>query len=157
MKSKTSTENEHLKLDIGPCWSNITIHVNCQANSKGWNHPGSGSHLGRRVRHPGLANLFLSQTISASQVSLGGMQASVKDLYIHGNVRIVLKPLLQKLPLVGGVEVAIVFGNLSFFIIFICCKKNEKKCLTSFKTNVIVVYGISQNITFVMPIFIGHM
>ena len=43
-----------------------------------------------------------------------GIQASVKDLYFHGSLRVVLKPVLQKLPLVGGVEVAIVFGNLNF-------------------------------------------
>ena len=43
-----------------------------------------------------------------------GIQASVKDLYFHGSLRVVLKPVLQKLPLVGGVEVTIVFGNLNF-------------------------------------------
>lgn len=42
------------------------------------------------------------------------MLASVKDLYFHGSLRVVLKPLLQKLPLVGGVEVAIIFRNLNF-------------------------------------------
>ena len=39
------------------------------------------------------------------QVSLRGMQASVMDFYLHGNLRIVLKPLLQRLPLVGGMQV----------------------------------------------------
>ena len=43
-----------------------------------------------------------------------GIQASVKDLYFHGSLRVVLKPVLQKLPLVGGVEVAVVFRNLNF-------------------------------------------
>jgi len=38
------------------------------------------------------------------QVSLRGMQASVMDLYLHGNLRIVFKPLLQRLPLVGGMQ-----------------------------------------------------
>ena len=33
------------------------------------------------------------------------MQASVVDLYLHGNLRIVFKPLLQRLPLVGGMQV----------------------------------------------------
>jgi len=42
---------------------------------------------------------------SEIEVSIGGMLASVKDLYFHGSLRVVLKPLLQKLPLVGGVEV----------------------------------------------------
>ena len=27
------------------------------------------------------------------------------DLYLHGNLRIVFKPLLQRLPLVGGMQV----------------------------------------------------
>ena len=40
------------------------------------------------------------------KVSLRGMQASVMDLYLHGNLRIVLKPLLQRLPLVGGMQVS---------------------------------------------------
>ena len=43
---------------------------------------------------------------------MSGMQASVKDLYFHGSLRVVLKPLLQKLPLVGGVEV-VFFRNLN--------------------------------------------
>ena len=44
------------------------------------------------------------------------MQASVMDLYLHGNLRIVLKPLLQRLPLVGGMQVFIqvVRSNFSF-------------------------------------------
>ena len=43
------------------------------------------------------------------KVSLRGMQASVMDLYLHGNLRIVFKPLLQRLPLVGGMQVTIAF------------------------------------------------
>ena len=41
------------------------------------------------------------------QVSIKGMKASILDLYIHGHLRVVLKPLIHNLPLVGGVEVAI--------------------------------------------------
>jgi len=41
---------------------------------------------------------------SASVVSLSGMKASILDLYIAGNLRLVLKPLIHSLPLVGGVQ-----------------------------------------------------
>ena len=42
------------------------------------------------------------------QVSIKGIKASILDLYIHGNLRVVLKPLIHNLPLVGGIEVSIV-------------------------------------------------
>ena len=32
------------------------------------------------------------------------MKASVVDLFIHGHLRVVLKPLIHNLPLVGGVQ-----------------------------------------------------
>ena len=38
-------------------------------------------------------------------VMVRGMKASVLDLFIHGNLRIVLKPLIHNTPLVGGVQV----------------------------------------------------
>ena len=33
------------------------------------------------------------------------MKASVRNLYVQGNLRVVLKPLIDTLPLVGGVQV----------------------------------------------------
>jgi len=39
------------------------------------------------------------------QVSIKGMKASILDLYIHGQLRVVLKPLIHNLPLVGGIQV----------------------------------------------------
>ena len=32
------------------------------------------------------------------------MKASVLDLFIHGNLRVVLKPIIHTVPLVGGVQ-----------------------------------------------------
>ena len=48
---------------------------------------------------------FLKTKHFHKKVTLRGMQASVVDLYVHGNMRIVFKPLLQRLPLVGGMQV----------------------------------------------------
>ena len=48
---------------------------------------------------------FLKTKHFHKKVTLSGMQASVVDLYLHGNLRIVFKPLLQRLPLVGGMQV----------------------------------------------------
>ena len=48
---------------------------------------------------------FLKTKHFHKKVTLRGMQASVVDLYLHGNLRIVFKPLLQRLPLVGGMQV----------------------------------------------------
>ena len=39
------------------------------------------------------------------QVSIKGIKASILDLYIHGHLRVVLKPLIHNLPLVGGIQV----------------------------------------------------
>eukprot|EP00092_Neocalanus_flemingeri_P000407 GFUD01000433.1.p1 GENE.GFUD01000433.1~~GFUD01000433.1.p1 ORF type:complete len:792 (+),score=178.56 GFUD01000433.1:116-2491(+) len=39
------------------------------------------------------------------QVSIKGMRASILDLYIHGSLRVVLKPLIHNFPLVGGIQV----------------------------------------------------
>ena len=33
------------------------------------------------------------------------MKASVVDLFIHGHLRLVLKPIIHNLPLVGGLQV----------------------------------------------------
>ena len=41
------------------------------------------------------------------QVSIKGIKASILDLYIHGHLRVVLKPLIHNLPLVGGIQVKI--------------------------------------------------
>ena len=38
-------------------------------------------------------------------VHIKGMKASVLDLFVHGNLRLVLKPLIHSLPLVGGVQI----------------------------------------------------
>ena len=54
---------------------------------------------------------FLKTKHFHKKVTLRGMQASVVDLYLHGNLRIVFKPLLQRLPLVGGMQV---IPNLDF-------------------------------------------
>ena len=48
---------------------------------------------------------FLKTKHFHKKVTLRGMQASVVDLYLHGNLRFVFKPLLQRLPLVGGMQV----------------------------------------------------
>ena len=45
---------------------------------------------------------------SEIQVSIKGIKASILDLYIHGHLRVVLKPLIHNLPLVGGIQVAII-------------------------------------------------
>ena len=37
-------------------------------------------------------------------VHIKGMKASVLDLFVHGNLRLVLKPLIHTVPLVGGVQ-----------------------------------------------------
>jgi len=42
---------------------------------------------------------------SEIQVSIKGIKASILDLYIHGHLRVVLKPLIHNLPLVGGIQV----------------------------------------------------
>ena len=64
-----------------------------------------------QVGHPGSpVDLQLQTTLIRLKVSLRGMQASVMDLYLHGNLRIVLKPLLQRLPLVGGMQVSKYIG-----------------------------------------------
>lgn len=39
------------------------------------------------------------------QVSIKGIKASILDLYVHGHLRVVLKPLIHNLPLVGGIQV----------------------------------------------------
>jgi len=39
------------------------------------------------------------------EVSIKGIKASILDLYIHGHLRVVLKPLIHNLPLVGGIQV----------------------------------------------------
>lgn len=36
---------------------------------------------------------------------LAGMRAGIKDFQIHGMVRIIMKPLISKIPLVGGLQV----------------------------------------------------
>ena len=38
-------------------------------------------------------------------VQIKGMKASVLDLFIHGKLRVVLKPLINDWPLVGGFQV----------------------------------------------------
>ena len=38
-------------------------------------------------------------------VQIKRMKASVLDLYIHGNLRVVLKPVLPNLPFIGGMQV----------------------------------------------------
>ena len=38
-------------------------------------------------------------------VRMKKMKASVRDLYIHGQLRVQLKPLIQTLPFVGGLQV----------------------------------------------------
>lgn len=37
--------------------------------------------------------------------SLGGMRGGIKDFSIHGMVRVIMKPLITKMPLVGGLQV----------------------------------------------------
>ncbi|XP_055676683.1 extended synaptotagmin-2 isoform X2 [Lutzomyia longipalpis] len=37
--------------------------------------------------------------------SLGGMRGGIKDFQIHGMVRVVMKPLINKMPLVGGLQI----------------------------------------------------
>lgn len=37
--------------------------------------------------------------------SLGGMRGGIKDFQIHGMVRVIMKPLISKMPLVGGLQV----------------------------------------------------
>ena len=39
------------------------------------------------------------------QVSIKGIKASILDLYVHGHLRVVLKPLIHNLPLIGGIQV----------------------------------------------------
>ena len=39
------------------------------------------------------------------QVGIKKMSASVLDLYIHGHLRVVLKPLIHHMPLFGGIQV----------------------------------------------------
>ena len=46
------------------------------------------------------------------QVSIKGIKASILDLYIHGHLRVVLKPLIHNLPLVGGIQVNILQRSL---------------------------------------------
>lgn len=36
---------------------------------------------------------------------LGGMRGGIKDFQIHGTVRVVMKPLISKMPLVGGLQI----------------------------------------------------
>ena len=38
-------------------------------------------------------------------VEVKGLKASVLDLYINGHIRVVLKPIIHTLPLLGGVQV----------------------------------------------------
>ena len=61
---------------------------------------------------PVLAPCGLSEVLQVTwpsdahiSVMVRGMKASVLDLFIHGNLRIVLKPLIHNTPLVGGVQV----------------------------------------------------
>lgn len=37
--------------------------------------------------------------------SLSGMRGGIKDLQIHGMVRVVMKPLISSMPLVGGLQI----------------------------------------------------
>lgn len=37
--------------------------------------------------------------------NLGGMRGGIKDFQIHGMVRVVMKPLINKMPLVGGLQI----------------------------------------------------
>lgn len=37
--------------------------------------------------------------------SIGGMSGGIKDFYINGTVRIVMKPLIPKIPLFGGMQI----------------------------------------------------
>ncbi|XP_059621381.1 extended synaptotagmin-2 isoform X2 [Phlebotomus argentipes] len=37
--------------------------------------------------------------------NLGGMKGGIKDFQIHGMVRVVMKPLINKMPLVGGLQI----------------------------------------------------
>ena len=38
-------------------------------------------------------------------VQIKRLKASVQDLYVHGNLRLVLKPLLHSFPFIGGIQV----------------------------------------------------
>lgn len=37
--------------------------------------------------------------------SLGGMRGGIKDFQIHGMMRVIMKPLITKMPLVGGLQI----------------------------------------------------
>lgn len=37
--------------------------------------------------------------------SLAGMRGGIKDLQIHGMVRVIMKPLISSMPLVGGLQI----------------------------------------------------
>lgn len=37
--------------------------------------------------------------------SLGGMRGGIKDFQIHGMVRVIMKPLINKMPLIGGLQI----------------------------------------------------
>ena len=49
-------------------------------------------------------------------VEVKGLKASVLDLFINGHIRVVLKPIIPSLPLVGGVQVRVDFHKVKLLI-----------------------------------------
>ena len=45
-------------------------------------------------------------------VEVKGLKASVLDLFVNGHIRVVLKPIIPSLPLVGGVQVRVDFHKV---------------------------------------------
>lgn len=50
------------------------------------------------------ADLFYASDCDIN-FQLAGMRAGIKDFQIHGMVRVIMKPLISKIPLVGGLQV----------------------------------------------------
>lgn len=50
------------------------------------------------------ADLFYASDCDIN-FQLAGMKAGIKDFQIHGMIRIIMKPLITKMPLVGGLQI----------------------------------------------------
>lgn len=50
------------------------------------------------------ADLFYASDCDIN-FQLAGMRAGIKDFQIHGMIRVIMKPLISKIPLVGGLQV----------------------------------------------------
>lgn len=50
------------------------------------------------------ADLFYASDCDIN-FQLAGMKAGIKDFQIHGTVRVIMKPLITKMPLVGGLQI----------------------------------------------------